>query len=490
MSNDSFKDAVQSLSELTLTARDENGVEQTTQVHVLGVDDAQLDEVDQIEEQVEQVVDEIVRNGDTNSPARTHSPDRDQVEEPVEQQPVDEIVRNSGTHSPVRTHTPDRASRDPSQIERPASPGLTHAEVLQQHREVNDIAHLKRALPDDLRGGVHYILRPLRSHFANDTVFNAFVDNQRDILQEEGITGKAELLQLARTVMCRDNLMRLGNGTVGGAHFNLPDLPFTYGPLSLELTTATPAGTRALQGALGGLVAGASDAISTPAKEATFKDAYYKRPAAEHLPENLRNLNAQGLGDAIKETNISWVGAFGASYATRMAVSAATTYTVGVDAAANIEAAIAPVTNIAAGIGATFIQHKLDERQGRTGLPLFFARQNLRECVRASKQSTLAYAGEAAMGTVNHVKNVVTKFPEGVVRATTDAGLIASSVSLTAGLSVPFTVSGAVAQAFADKPKVGHMVSSITKYVALEGAWAGWSTAYAAGAHWQANRGA
>src|SRR5258708_11123885 len=69
------------------------------------------------------------------------------------------------------------------------------------------------------------------------------------------------------------------------------------------------------------------------------------------------------------------------------------------------------------------IGHKFDERHGRTGLPFFVARQNLAECIRAS-----------------------TKFPAGVKGAVTDAGLVASTLSLGAGLPVPFTVAGAVAR--------------------------------------------
>lgn len=374
-----------------------------------------------------------------------------------------------------------------SRLNRTSAVEPTHADLLLEHRQVNDVKYLEANLPTDLRAGMSYILNPLRSRFESNDAFEAFVTTQTDTVHGAGVTDRAGLLNLARTVTRRDNLMPFPEAGTGGAHFNLPGLAFTYGPLSDELTAGSAARSNALQGGVSGIVAGLSDATSTPARAATFKDAYYKRPDPDYLPENLRNLNPPNLNRSIGEGAAAWTSAFGASYVARGAVMAATTYTYGPEMAAQVEAAIAPVANIAAGIGAKFITHKLDEREGRTGLPLFFARTNLADCVQASNKSTLAYVGAAATGVATHAKNTVMKFPAGVKAATTDLGLVASTGSLGLGLSMPSTVAGLVQQRCKD-PKLGHMLGSITKYVTLDGVWGGWATASAVGAHLQAQR--
>ncbi|MFL9876278.1 hypothetical protein [Paraburkholderia megapolitana] len=401
-----------------------------------------------------------------------------------------EVAGSSATSSSSEAPAPgtrNDASRPSSPLQRSASPGPTHAETIQMHRNVNDISYLKNALPEDLRGGVRHMLLPLREQFPSRGAFETFVNDQSTVLEECGIRGKRDLINLMRTVNRSDNLMRVAQGTVGGLHFNGPGLAFSYGPLSTEMTVGTAVDTNVLQGAASGFLAGASDAIATPAKEATFKDAYYKRPAADHLPEFLRNFNPPSLGESINETNKAWVGGFAAGYVVRGSVMAAVTYTKGAEAAAAIETAMAPVTNIASGVTATFIGHSLDEQLGRTGLPYFLARDNLGECVRAAQQSNLAYAGKAVVGAGTHVVNAVTKFPEGLKRAVTDPALIASTASLTGVLTVPGTVAGVTANAISD-PNTAHVASSLVHYPALLTAWAGWGTSFAAAAHVHAER--
>lgn len=412
------------------------------------------------------------------------------VDEAAREVDAAEVAESSGTSSSSEAPAPgtrDDSSRRSSPLRRSPSPVPTHAEVIQMHRNVNDISYLKQALPDDLRGGVRHMLLPLREYFPSRDAFETFSNDQSDILRECGIRGKPELINLMRTVNRSDNLMRVAQGTVGGLHFNGPGLAFSYGPLSTEMTVGTAVDTNLLQGAASGFLAGASDAIATPAKEATFKDAYYKRPAADHLPEFLRNFNPPSLGESINETNKAWVGGFAAGYVVRGSVMAAVTYTKGAEAAAAIETAMAPVTNIASGVTATFIGHSLDEQLGRTGLPYFLARDNLGECVRAAQQSNLAYAGKAVVGAGTHVVNAVTKFPEGLKRAVTDPALIASTASLTGVLTVPGTVAGVTANAISD-PNTAHVASSLVHYPALLTAWAGWGTSFAAAAHVHAER--
>ncbi|SOE96823.1 hypothetical protein SAMN05414139_09836 [Burkholderia sp. D7] len=420
------------------------------------------------EEQLNTVVDEVDHDAEMATDEIEHAA-------PSPETTADEIEHAA----PPPETTSDRTSV------RSMAHGSTHAEAPQNHRDVNNFAHLQAHLPDDVKGCVRYMLTPLREHFATQAEFDDLVDRQTATLEgrQPPINSKPLLMDMMKTMSRRDNLTRVGQGTIGGAHFNGPGIVGTYGPLPEWLAIGSPSDANALQGALGGVIAGVSDAVATKAKAKTFTDAYYTRPDASQLPDALRGVNAGGLATSIKETNTAWVGAFAASYVGRGAITLATTYAKDVPSAVKAEAGLGIATNIAAGIGATFIQHKLDERHGRTGMQYVFARHNLGECIDASRSSNVGYCKKVATGLGNHVGNVVTQWPAGVKDALTNHGLQASTVSLAAGLSVPFTAAGAVAAKFPDAPKTGHALAAVTKYFALEGAWTLWSTAYATGAH-------
>jgi hypothetical protein len=370
----------------------------------------------------------------------------------------------------------------------PAQSAPALVQGIMGNREVNNINHLRNTLPNDIHGCVSALLSPIKSEFSADG-FDSLVRARTTTLERKGIRSKEQLITVLQTVTRKDNLMRLAQGAVGGAHFNGPGIATSYGPEPTELVLQnSSAGTNAIQGMVGGVIAGLSDAVSTPAKAKTFTDAYYKRPAADHLPQELRGVNTQTGAQAIGETNISWVGAFGASYALRGTARLIATQTAGPAAGAAIDTALATPVNVASGIGATFIQHKIDERKGRSGMPFFIARTNLSECIDAARKPMHAYAGSALLGAGKHAVNVITQSPAGVKAAATDPALLASTTMLGAGLTLPFTAASEVQERLANHPKTADFLGSITKYAALEGVWAAWSTAYAGASHLHANR--
>lgn len=391
------------------------------------------------------------------------------------------------TQATARAAAQAAQARAPIAVQTPQS-APTSVQRTMGNREVNNINHLRNTLPNDIHGCVSSLLSPIRGQFSADG-FDSLVRARTATLERKGIRSKEQLINVLQTVTRKDNLMRLAQGAVGGIHFNAPGIATSYGPEPSELVLRnSSAGTNAIQGMVGGVIAGLSDAVSTPAKAKTFTDAYYKRPAADHLPEELHGVNKQTGAQAIGETNISWVGAFGASYALRGTARLIATQTSGPAAGAAIDTALATPVNVASGIGATFIQHKIDERKGRSGMPFFIARTNLSECIDAARKPMHAYAGSAVLGAGKHAVNVVTQAPAGVKAAATDPALIASTTMLGAGLTLPFTAAGKVQEKFANHPKTADFVGSITKYAALEGVWAAWSTAYAGASHLHANR--
>jgi hypothetical protein len=401
---------------------------------------------------------------------------------------------------PTNERSPSRTSisrhseaSDHISVERPhtppvttsPTPATTHAVL--GNREVNNISHLRNTLPNDVHGCVSTLLSPVRSQFSASG-FDALVRTQTATLQSRHIHTKDQLVDVLQAITRKDNLMRLAQGAVGGTHFNAPGIATSYGPEPTQLVLKNAASTNAVQGAVGGLIAGLSDATSTPAKAKTFTDAYYKRPAVDHLPPEMHSVNKQTGAQALKETNISWVGAFGASYAVRGTARFIATQTAGPAMGAALDTALSTPVNVAAGIGATFIQHKIDERKGRSGVPFFIARTNLGECIDAARKPMHAYAGSAVAGAARHAANVVTEAPAGVKAALTDPALLASTATLGAVLTVPFTAAGEVQKSLAKNPKTADFLGSLTKYAALEGAWAVWSTAYASVSHLHANR--
>jgi hypothetical protein len=461
----------------------------------MAIDINQLREVDQMDHDAAAIADDVsdhmprtAEPDERSSSPRGHSPG--QSEESPARAPAASLDPSEhdevGPAPAASLHPPEHGEHSLA-----SSPSQAFGEewepVALRNREVNDIDHLGRTLPQDLGRCVTTLLTPLRGRFS-DADFHDLVRRQTTTLRERDINGKDDLIDVLRTVSRKDTMMRLAQGTVGGLHFNLPGIATSYGPEPKELIVGSTAGTNALQGAVGGLIAGVSDATSTPAKAKTFRDGYYKRPASEQLPRQLHRFNAQTGTQAIGETNASWVGAFGASYVARGAARTIATLTHGPETGAAVDTAVATPVNIAAGIGATFIQHKIDEREGRAGVPFFMARNNLDECIDASRKPLHGYLGSAVMGAGKHVVNTVTQFPRGVKEAFTSPPLVASTLSLGAGLAAPFTAAGAVQQRLSKHPKVADLVGALTKYVTLEGVWAGWSTAYAGAAHLQARR--
>lgn len=468
--------------------------------HEVPVSDAQLSEVDRLDHDLDEVMDDLgedalSEHGDDASvsgasadfaTASEGRSERAPSEAPSSRPATPDVPSQASSPHlpPVPSPSSPSVRSESSSASNASSLGQHGVDQAELHRNINDIGFLQAHLPDDIGGCVTQMLSPVRSHFA-PAEFAALTQRQTATLQAHGVNSKAGLMPVLKSVSRKDNLVRLAQGTIGGAHFNLPGLSTTYGVEPNEVVLGSSAKTNALQGAIGGAMAGLSDATATRAKSKTFNDAFYKRPASEQLPEPLRGVNAPSGAQSIKETNQAWVGAFGGSYVVRGAVRTATTLTHGPETAAQVESAMGTVSNVAAGIGATFIQHKVDERRGRTGLPFFMARNNLGECIDASRRPAVSYVGSAVTGAGRHAVNVVTQFPGGVKDAVTDRGLIASMVSLSGALTVPFTAAGAVQERLANHPKLGDVTGALTKYVTLEGAWAGWATAYAAGAHLQ-----